>query len=109
MKLTSLSICAFPKMGEASSSRLRIWDHALPSLAMPVGWYADLPPEAIGFVEVKNEVADLHQLFDALLTHPESHRRLGEQGREELASRHDPGSYVDAVMRLVDPVQSQHA
>src|SRR5688500_15225353 len=50
----------FPTMGEASGSQLRIWSRGLASLVTRTGWYAELPPDSVGFVDPANEIADLH-------------------------------------------------
>ncbi len=96
----------FPTMGEASSSQLRIWDHGLASLVTRGGWYADLPEGTVGYVDVENEIPQLHQHFDALLDDPEFYARLGQRGRAELLAAHTPDNYVDALIQLAEEVSS---
>jgi glycosyltransferase involved in cell wall biosynthesis len=90
----------YPTMGEASGSQLRIWDHALPSLVTPVGWYLDLPSDAVGYVDPKNEITDLHLHFDKLQQAPELYRRMGERGRTTLIAQHQPRAYADAIVNI---------
>ncbi|HUK87904.1 MAG TPA: hypothetical protein VLT85_09590, partial [Terriglobales bacterium] len=56
----------FPTMGESSGSQLRIWDHSLASLVTPVGWYARLPKDSVGFARADHEVEDIHAHLDRL-------------------------------------------
>src|SRR5262249_5870772 len=60
----------YPTMGEASGSQLRIWDHALPSLVTPKGWYASLPEDVVAFVRPDHEIADIQAHLRALLANP---------------------------------------
>src|SRR6266540_198434 len=91
----------YPTMGEASGSQLRLWDHALPSLVTPVGWYAELPPGTAGWVDPKNEIGDLHAHFDIVHDEPDFYRRMGERGRATLIADHRPDAYADALLNLV--------
>jgi glycosyltransferase involved in cell wall biosynthesis len=99
----------YPTMGEASASQLRIWDHALPSLVTPVGWYASIPEGAVGRVRVANEIADLHMHLDAFLADPEGYSQKGAAGRRILEERHSPAAYVRALLDLAENAQSHGA
>jgi glycosyltransferase involved in cell wall biosynthesis len=96
----------YPTMGEASESQLQIWDHALPSLVTPVGWYASLPTNAVGFVRPDHEVGDLQTWLRALLSEPNRFAAMGENGRRILEQQHSPTPYVK---RLVDIAAGSHA
>jgi glycosyltransferase involved in cell wall biosynthesis len=91
----------YPTMGEASGSQLRIWNQAVPSLVTRIGWYADLPPDTVGYVDPQNEIVDLHAHFDGLRRNPEKYQQLGERGRAALIAGHSPGNYVKAIGELV--------
>jgi glycosyltransferase involved in cell wall biosynthesis len=93
-----------PTMGEASASQLRIWDHALPSLVTPGGWYATLPETAVGHVRPEHEVADLHRHFHELLDDPAAFARRGAEGRRLLEQWHRPESYVDAICGFAERI-----
>ena len=95
----------FPTMGEASVSQLQIWDHALPSLVTRVGWYADLPEEAVAFVRPDHEIADIRAHLSAFLADPSHYAKIGEQGRRLLESRHTPEGYTQAILALVGQAQ----
>jgi glycosyltransferase involved in cell wall biosynthesis len=92
----------YPTMGEASGSQLRIWDHALPSLVTPIGWYSELPSDTVGYVDPKNEIADLHFHFDKLQDDPEHYRKIGRCGREVLLLEHQPAAYARAIYQLAE-------
>jgi glycosyltransferase involved in cell wall biosynthesis len=87
-----------PTMGEASASQLRIWDHALPSLVTPVGWYAQLPPDAVSFVRPEHEISDLHALLTAFLQDPTRFAAQGLEGRKVLERCHSVQTYVQNLV-----------
>lgn len=90
----------YPSMGEASISQLRIWSHALPALVTRVGWYAELPPESVAFVDPEREVADVRGHLASFLRDPAAFRAKGRRGRRELEERHSPEAYADALLEL---------
>jgi glycosyltransferase involved in cell wall biosynthesis len=92
----------YPTMGEASASQLRIWDHALPSLVTPVGWYATIPAGAADFVHPDTEVADLAAHLEAFLADPARYVRQGEAGRRVLERDHSPEAYAAAVVGFAE-------
>lgn len=92
----------FPTMGEASSSQLRIWSYALPTLVTDVDWYGTLPAEAVMHVRPEYEIEDIRQHLRTLLSDPARFKSIGAAGRELLARQHAPGSYVEAIMNLVE-------
>jgi glycosyltransferase involved in cell wall biosynthesis len=91
----------YPTMGEASTSQLRIWNQAVPSLVTPIGWYADLPPGTAAYVDPENEIADLHAHLDGLRENPEKYRQIGQRGRATLIAGYSPESYVKAIAELL--------
>ena len=90
----------FPTMGEASGSQLHIWDHALPSLVSRVGWYADLPSEAVAFVRPEREVEDIAALLEDFAARPGHYAAMGRNGRRILEERHTPAAYADRLLAL---------
>lgn len=100
----------YPTMGEASASQLRIWSRGLASVVTRTGWYAELPPEAVWFVDPANDVADLQTHFAAALARPDALRAMGEAGRRVLEERHDPARYasefVEGVRLMMGPPAS---
>jgi len=92
-----------PTMGEVSATQLRAWDHALPTLVSRNGWYATIPPEAVGFVRVgppEAEREDIHRHLAALLDDPASYIAMGRAGRRLLEERHAVGPYVAGLLEL---------
>jgi SAM-dependent methyltransferase/glycosyltransferase involved in cell wall biosynthesis len=94
-----------PTMGEASGSQLRIWDHALPSLVTPRGWYRNLPQEAVAFVPPEHEIVAIQTHLRDLLDAPERFARMGERGRRILEGHHTPEAYAQAVVDLAGAAQ----
>lgn len=92
----------YPTMGEASGSQLRIWSRGLASVVTRAGWYGQLPPEAVWFVDPANEVADLHRHFRAAMQEPDALARMGEAGRRQLEAQHDPARYAAGLAMAID-------
>lgn len=88
----------YPWMGEASLSQLLIWEHALPSLVTQVGWYESCPPDAVAFVRVDREIADIRSHLAAFLRSPERFVAMGERGRRLLIEEHSPERYVESLL-----------
>jgi glycosyltransferase involved in cell wall biosynthesis len=84
----------FPSMGEASSSQLRIWDHALPSLVTRTGGYANLPADSVDFVRPEFEQGDIQRHLRHFLAQPEFFRQKGLRGRQRLLESHSPAAYA---------------
>jgi glycosyltransferase involved in cell wall biosynthesis len=95
----------YPTMGEASASQLRIWDHALPSLVTPKGWYASLPEDVVAFVRPDHEIADIQAHLRALLANPAGFAKMGENGRRLLEEHHAPEIYAQALVGFVAAAQ----
>jgi glycosyltransferase involved in cell wall biosynthesis len=95
----------YPTMGEASASQLRIWDHALPSLVTPKGWYASLPEDVVAFVRPHHEIADIQAHLRALLANPACFAKMGENGRRMLEERHAPEIYAQTLVDFVAAAQ----
>ena len=91
----------YPSLGEASATQLRIWDRGLASLVTRTGWYAELPPETVWFVDPDNEVADLQRHFRTALDNPDELRAMGLAGRRQLEVRHDPRLYARELAAAV--------
>ncbi len=90
----------FPTMGEASMSQLRLWDHGIPSLTTPVGWYAQVPKDTVLYVRPEREEADIQMHLASLLDHPERVRAVGDNGRRALLAMHAPEQYVSLLLEF---------
>lgn len=90
----------YPTMGEASMSQLQLWDSGIPTMATPVGWYAELPPETILPVHIDREEADIHRHLAAFLADRKTVSEVGRRGKALLESRHDPDSYAVRIFDL---------
>lgn len=90
----------FPTKGEASGSQLRIWQHALPSINTPVGWYAEQPAGSMAYVRPQHEVADLQEHFAAFLKDPAPFARIGEAGRKVYIENHRPEAYAKNLLHF---------
>jgi glycosyltransferase involved in cell wall biosynthesis len=89
----------WPTMGETSGSQLRYWSAALPTLVTDVGWYSELPDDAVCKISPERELQDVRDLLGKILSDPDSYQEVGRRGREAVASRH---SYEEYIRRLVE-------
>jgi glycosyltransferase involved in cell wall biosynthesis len=87
-----------PTMGEASSVQLRTWENSLPSLVTPRGWYAELPPDTVFYVEPDDEVNGIIHHIDAFARNPEPYRAAGKKGRTQLEREHGVAPYAKALI-----------
>jgi glycosyltransferase involved in cell wall biosynthesis len=92
----------FPTMGEASSSQLRIWDHALPSLVTRIDGYADLPADSVDFVRPEFERRDIEHHLRHFLAQPGFFRQKGLRGRQRLLEAHSPAAYAAELRALCE-------
>lgn len=99
----------FPTMGEASGSQLRIWAAAAPALVTRIGWYADLPDDAVFFVDPEHEIASIRAHLDALVRQRARYAAAGRRGRQVLEERHDPARYAEGLLDIVGQSPSLHA
>lgn len=90
----------WPTMGEASASQLRYWSAALPTLVSDVGWYGELPDDAVCKISVANESADLFALLQDALAAPDKYRRVGRRGWEQLRDAHSADQYARELAAL---------
>lgn len=90
----------FPTMGEASSSQLRIWSHALPSLVTNIGWYASLPKTAVIHISIENEVHEIQRSLTKFLAMPEAVFSMGHKGESFLNIHHSPETYSRKLMKF---------
>lgn len=90
----------FPSKGEASGGQLRIWQHALPSINTPVGWYAEQPAGSMAYARPQHEVADLQEHFAAFLRNPALFARIGETGRKVYLENHCPERYANDLLQF---------
>lgn len=94
----------YPTMGEASASQLRIWSHALPSFVTKIGWYAQLPENAVSFVRPEHELEDIHRHLHSFVANPEKFREMGLNGRLILEQEHTPEAYAIAIVDFAKKV-----
>ena len=90
----------WPTMGETSSSQLRYWSHALPTIASDVGWYHEVPEQALIKIPIENEVECLREKLLQIVGNPASFAAYGEMGREYLEKEHSPQRYVDGLLEF---------
>ena len=91
----------FPTMGEASMIQLRLWDHGIPSMVTPVGWYADLPRDTVVFVRPDNEIEDIRCHLHSFLEYPDRFAQMGDRARVALKELHDPRIYVRQLLEFI--------
>ncbi len=88
----------WPTMGETSGSQLRYWSAALPTLVTDVGWYSELPDDAVCKISPERELQDLQGLLADILANPLRYRDLGLRGREVVAQRHSYEAYIGKLL-----------
>ncbi|MGD1711794.1 glycosyltransferase [Dapis sp. BLCC M172] len=96
----------YPTGGEASGSQLRIWSHGLPALVTRIGWYAQIPENAVAFVNHDHEIADIQRQLQNFVADPASFARMGENGRGILATEHSPALYAQKILNFAREVIS---
>ncbi len=99
----------FPTMGEASMSQLRLWDHGIPSLATPAGWYAHVPKDTVLYVRPEHEQTDIQRRLASVLDEPERVRAVGDNGRRALLAMHAPEKYVSLLLEFISRFPSFQA
>lgn len=93
-----------PTRGEASGSQLRIWEHALPSLITPLGWYKHVPHGTAFNVFPDNEVHDLHAHWQGFLSSPDPYLAAGLAGNAHLKQAHSAEQYVTSLKSFFEQV-----
>jgi len=96
----------YPTAGEASSSQLRIWSHALPSLVTKVGWYATLPENSVKFVRPAHELEDIRAHLRSFFSDSASFTELGRNGFTLYRQQHLPEQYVESLLKLVSEAEA---
>lgn len=91
----------FPSMGEASASQLRAWSLGKATVVTPVGWYAELPPDAVLSAPLSDEQGALREAFTLALDEPARLRAVGENGRRRLVDRHRPEHFGAALAEVI--------
>lgn len=94
----------YPTMGEASASQLRIWAQGLATVVTRVGWYSEIPEEAVLFVHPGNEVQELREHLRGLARDPTRFVQMGEKGWHLLQLRHSSRAYVDQLIAYAQEV-----
>ena len=90
----------FPTMGEASMSQLQLWDHGIPSMVTPVGWYAGLPDGTTFPVRIDSEFDDILRHLKDFVHDPDSYYARGDFAREVLLAQHAPDRYAAAIVEM---------
>jgi hypothetical protein len=96
-------------MGEASTSQLRIWSHALPSFVTQVGWYAELPESIISFIRPDHEIEDIQRKLRNFLENPSEFVEMGKNGKRFLEEKHTPEVYAQAVIDFANNLRSHRS
>jgi glycosyltransferase involved in cell wall biosynthesis len=90
-----------PSMGEASGSQLRIWNAGAASAVTRTGWYASLREDVAYGIDLEEELAQLHALFEKLAADRHQAAAMGRAGYAYLKAHHTPETYVEALVALV--------
>lgn len=99
----------FPTMGEASGSQLRIWNAAAAAAVTDLGWYQDLPEDAVFKIPHEEEQTALLTLLRQLNADRSLGMSRGQAGRDRLEARHTPERYAHAVAQLASQASADAA
>lgn len=99
----------WPSKGEASGSQMRIWNHCLPSLNTPVGWYAQQPEETMNMVRSEHEVDDIQAHLSAFLESPGSYYQKAVSGWEHLRAVHSAESFAKGLRKVIQGAKDASA
>lgn len=89
-----------PSMGEASGSQLRIWNAGAAAAVTREGWYSGLSEGVAYFVDLEDEMAQLHTLFSKLAADHSLARDVGMAGRAYFEAHHAPETYAQEILKL---------
>ena len=95
----------YPTRGEASGAQLRIWNHGLPSIVTRIGWYAELPENAVAFVRPGSMAEDLAAQLRRYAAEPQPYVRMGMNGYRYFAEQHSPERYVAGLLAFAAKVR----
>jgi glycosyltransferase involved in cell wall biosynthesis len=90
----------YPTMGEASGSQLQLWEHSLPVLVTPIGFYVDFPADTLAFVRPECEIEDIQSHLQDFLAEPLRFQEMGMRGRKLLEKHHTPDAYVESLLQM---------
>jgi glycosyltransferase involved in cell wall biosynthesis len=93
----------WPTMGETSGSAIRVLSLGRPLVVSDVGWYSELPDDAVAKIAVgPNEVDQLAETLSSLCTDAELREGLGAAGEAYARSEHDLGKVADAYVAALE-------
>lgn len=99
----------YPSMGEASGSQLRIWEHALPTLAIRDGWFETVPTELGLWIRPDHETEDIHRSLSFALENPKALQAMGEAAYTYLCRHHDPARYARRLLEILQEAEVYHS
>jgi hypothetical protein len=92
----------FPTMGEASASQLRYMGLALPTMVSDIGWYSDLPDEAVIKIPIDDELAAIKAGLEKLLADPSLLCAMANNCHQYLEKEHSIDSYVSGMCLFIE-------
>jgi glycosyltransferase involved in cell wall biosynthesis len=104
--LAACDICVnlrYPTMGETSGIVIRALSLGRPLVVSDVGWFCELPDEAVLKVPVdEGEVQAIGEALEQLARDPGLRATIGEAGRTAARSDHDVGLVADAYAAALE-------
>lgn len=92
-----------PTVGETSATALRAMAAAKPVIVFDLGWYSELPDEAVVKIRPLNEKG-LLAAMRRLASQPELRQRLGMKAAAYIEQYHDPAQITQAYLAFIDRV-----
>jgi glycosyltransferase involved in cell wall biosynthesis len=91
-----------PTMHEASGSQLRIWNAGAVALVTDLGWYAGLPDDTAIKLDPVDEAGGVAGALRRIAHDRALCARIGRAGRHQLEAHHDPETYAEGVVAIVN-------
>jgi glycosyltransferase involved in cell wall biosynthesis len=91
-----------PTMGETSSSQLRLWDRALPTMVTRIGWYGEIPTDVVCHIDPGNESEDIQNCLNTFLEDPVPFFEMGQRARQYFEQRHQPAEYAQQLIAIAE-------
>jgi glycosyltransferase involved in cell wall biosynthesis len=93
----------WPTMGETSGTAIRALSLGRPLVVSDIGWYAELPDDAVAKVAAgPTEVEELTQVLSGLSGDAELRERLGGSGEAYVRREHDLGRVAEAYAAALE-------
>jgi glycosyltransferase involved in cell wall biosynthesis len=92
----------YPTFEGASASTLEQMAHGRPTIVFEVGWYDELPDDAVVKVPHTIDPTSLAAEIERLLLDPDERQQIGNRARLHAATGHDARAYAERLVTFLD-------